>query len=33
MSRTIAGKIKINKFTDLVGGDDTAVTEVPIADG
>ncbi len=32
MSRSIAGKIKINKFADLVGGDDAAVTEVPIAD-
>jgi len=32
MSRSIAGKIKINSFADIVGGDDTAVTEVPIAD-
>lgn len=32
MSRTISGKIKINSFADLVGGDDTAVTEVPLKD-
>jgi len=32
MSRSIAGKIKINSFADIVGGDDTVVTEVPIAD-
>ena len=32
MSRSISGKIKINSFADIVGGDDTAVTEVPIAD-
>ena len=28
MSRSISGKIKINSFADIVGGDDTAVTEV-----
>jgi ParB family chromosome partitioning protein len=32
MSRSIAGKIKINSFADIVGGDDTAVTEVPLED-
>lgn len=32
MSRSIAGKIKINSFADIVGGDDTAVTEVPLTD-
>ena len=32
MSRSIAGKIKINSFADIVGGDDTAITEVPLAD-
>ena len=32
MSRSIAGKIKINSFADIVSGDDTAVTEVPISD-
>ena len=32
MSRSIAGKIKINSFADIVGGDDTAVTEVPLSD-
>ena len=32
MSRSIAGKIKINSFADIVGGDDAAVTEVPISD-
>lgn len=32
MSRSIAGKIKINSFADIVGGDDAAVTEVPLAD-
>ena len=32
MSRTIAGKIKINSFADIVGGDDSAVTEVPLSD-
>ncbi len=32
MSRSIAGKIKINSFADLIGGDDTSVTEVPLSD-
>lgn len=32
MSRSIAGKIKINSFADIVGGDDTAITEVPLKD-
>ena len=32
MSRSIKGKIRINSFADLVGGDDAAVTEVPLAD-
>ncbi len=32
MSRSIMGKIKINSFADIVGGDDSAVTEVPVAD-
>ncbi len=32
MSRSIAGKIKINSFADIVGGDDTAITEVPLND-
>ena len=32
VSRTIAGKIKINSFADIVGGDDSAVTEVPLSD-
>ena len=32
MSRSIKGKIRINSFADIVGGDDTAVTEVPLAD-
>lgn len=32
MSRSIAGKIKINSFADLVGGDDTAICEVPLTD-
>ena len=32
MSRSIAGKIKLNSFADIVGGDDTAVTEVPLSD-
>ena len=32
MSRSIAGKIKINSFADIVGGDDSAVTEVPLSD-
>ncbi|MBR1479271.1 MAG: ParB/RepB/Spo0J family partition protein [Lachnospiraceae bacterium] len=32
MSRSIAGKIKLNNFADLVGGDDTAITDVPLTD-
>lgn len=32
MSRSIAGKIKINSFADLIGGDDTVITEVPVSD-
>ena len=32
MSRGIAGRIKINNFADLVGGDDTAITDVPLSD-
>ena len=32
MSRSIAGRIKINNFADLVGGDDTAITDVPLSD-
>ena len=32
MSRSIAGKIKINSFADLVGGDEGAIAEIPIAD-
>ena len=32
MSRSIAGKIKINSFADLIGGDDSTVTEVPLSD-
>lgn len=32
MSRNILGKIKINSFTDLVGGEDTGICEVPIKD-
>lgn len=32
MSKSIAGKIKINSFADIVGGDDTVITEVPIKD-
>ena len=32
MSRSIAGKIKINSFADIIGGDDSAVTEVPLSD-
>jgi len=30
MSRSITGKIKINSFADIIGGDDTLVTEVPL---
>lgn len=32
MSKSIAGKIKINTFADIVGGDDTVITDVPIRD-
>lgn len=32
MSRSIAGKIKINSFADIVSGDDTLVAEVPLED-
>ena len=32
MSKSIVGKIKINSFADIVGGDDSAVTEVPLSD-
>lgn len=32
MSRSIAGKIKINSFADIVGGDDMGITEVPLED-
>lgn len=32
MSRSIAGKIKINSFADLVGGGQDGAIEVPIAD-
>ena len=32
MSRSIAGKIKLNNFADLVGGDDTAITDIPLTD-
>jgi ParB family chromosome partitioning protein len=32
MSRGISGRIKINSFADLVGGDDTVVTEIPLSD-
>ena len=32
MSKSIAGKIKINTFADIVGGDDTVITDVPIKD-
>lgn len=32
MSKSIAGKIKINSFADIVGGDDTVITEVPVKD-
>ncbi len=32
MSKSITGKIKINSFADIVGGDDTVITEVPIKD-
>ena len=32
MSRSIKGMIKLNSFADIVSGDDTAVTEVPLED-
>jgi ParB family chromosome partitioning protein len=32
MSRGISGRIKINSFADLVGGDNTVVTEIPLSD-
>ena len=32
MSRSIAGKIKINSFADLVGGGEDGAVEVPLAD-
>ena len=32
MSRGIAGKIKINSFADIVGGDGSIVTQVPVSD-
>ena len=32
MSKSITGKIKINSFADIVGGDDTVITEVPLKD-
>ena len=32
MSRTIAGKIKINSFADLIGGDDNEVSEVDLTE-
>ena len=32
MSKSIVGKIKINSFADIVGGEDPAVTEVPLKD-
>ena len=32
MSRTIAGKIKINSFADLVGGDDNEVSEIDLTE-
>lgn len=32
MSRSIAGKIKINSFADLVGGGDDGAVEVPLTD-
>ena len=30
MSNSIAGRIKINSYADIVGGEDTVITEVPI---
>ena len=32
MSRSISGKVKINSYADIISGDDTKVTEVPLAD-
>ena len=32
MSRSIAGKLNINSFADIIDGDDTVITEVPISD-
>ncbi len=32
MSRAISGKIKINSFADLVGGDEKSIVEVPLED-
>ena len=32
MSKSITGKIKINSFADIVGGDDTVITDVPVKD-
>lgn len=32
MNRSISREIKIHSYADIVGGDDTAVTEVPLAD-
>ncbi|MCR5726644.1 MAG: ParB/RepB/Spo0J family partition protein [Lachnospiraceae bacterium] len=32
MNKSVVGKIQLNTFADIVGGDDTAITEVPISD-
>ena len=32
MSKSVVGKIQLNSFADIVGGDDTAITEVPISE-
>ena len=32
MSKSVVGKIQLNTFADIVGGDDTAITEVPLSD-
>ena len=32
MSRSIAGKLNINSFADIIDGDDTVISEVPISD-
>jgi len=32
MSRSISGKVKINSYADIISGDDTKVTEVPLTD-